>query len=153
MKEAGRKYEEYWDFVQAQLPMDFAFRKESMHDSFIDNAYYEGNNFIMEIDSSHGYTDICKITFKNAVIKAFEFHPNLSWQHTEVYLIDGRYDIQFLTQYGYRMYEENEIIADDILIEREHRDYKAIARELMKKAEKYKTMYKDGMPDELPEDN
>lgn len=145
VKEAMRNYEEYWENVKDKFPPNFIFKKDSMHDSYITNAYHDGKNFIMDIDSTCGFTDICKIIFKNADIRAFTLCPNLSWEYTEAYWVDGRYDIQFLTEYGYMQYEENEIVADDIIAEREYRDYRAIAQRIHKKAKKFKEMYDKGV--------
>lgn len=135
VRDARQKYREYWNSVRDQLPTEFTFAKESMHDSYIVKAYHCGDDFVMEIDSTNGFTDVSKLIFKNATVKDFVFHPNMWWEQTEIYLLDGMYSIQFLTQYGYMLYEENEIIAEDIIIEREFRDYKAMAREIQEKVD------------------
>ena len=107
------------DRAQAGLPQQFAFQYTTMHDCLIRRVHWAGQNLTMDFDIDGGLTDVFRLTFVEAQVKAFRFRPPMDWQFTELYFEEGWYDIQFLTQHSFTAYQENRILAKDVWMERD----------------------------------
>ncbi len=137
------EYGAYWDIVKSTFPENFFFKDITMHDCYINKTYWAGRDFIMEFDIENGFTDVYKLIFIRADVKDFAFNPPMDWQYTELYLKDGRYDIQFLTQHGYNTYQENRIVADDVQMERDPLYWKRRSERAKRSIEEVKRRYSE----------
>ena len=113
-KKAMEEYYIYYKQIKESLPA--GIQNLNMHDCEITDASFDGNDFVMNIDSDSGYVEISKLVLRNAkIIQHIENLVGATWLYNEVYLVDGQYELHilFLTK-NWESLGEITILIDDV---------------------------------------
>lgn len=111
---AMKNYDAYYKQIKESLPE--GIQNLHMHDCEITDASFDGNDFVMDIDSDGGYVEISKLVLKNAqIIQHSEKLVGAIWLYDEVYQVDGRYELHMLLLSENReSLEEMTILIDNV---------------------------------------
>ncbi len=91
----------YWkNYKRTFRRYEPAFAEQfNFHDCRIISSRQEGNDFIIKLDNSGGFTSIKKIIFKDCIIlKQDSILKNVWWLYDEIYKTDNGYEIHALLQ-------------------------------------------------------
>lgn len=92
--------EEYDQNLEKEFPdQKPAFATEPFHDSNIIEAKMVGEDYIIILDNKDSFTDVDKITLKQAeIIKMEKNIPNGCWLYEEIYKHQNQYEIHILIE-------------------------------------------------------
>ena len=113
-KKAMEDYCVYYKQIIESLPA--GIQNLNMHDCEITNVSFNGNDFVMNIDSDGGYVEISKLVLKNAKItQHIENLVGATWLYDEVYQVDGKYELHILLlTENWESLEEMIILIDNV---------------------------------------
>lgn len=109
------EYNKHWYSIADKVP---AHIKENynFHDCAILKMTKDGNNIVFELDNSGGFTNINKITYKDAVILENNFVGGCYWIYDEMYLCDKGYEFHIAVD-GENGYDYITLQANDVIFE------------------------------------
>ena len=108
-------YNKHWYSIADKVP---AHIKENynFHDCAILKMTKCGNDIVFELDNSGGFTNINKITYKDAVILENNFVGGCYWIYDEMYLCDKGYECHIAVD-GENGYDYITLQASDVIFE------------------------------------
>ena len=109
------EYNKHWYSIADKVP---AHIKENynFHDCAILKMTKCGNDIVFELDNSGGFTNINKITYKDAVILENNFVGGCYWIYDEMYLCDKGYEFHIAVD-GENGYDYITLQASDVIFE------------------------------------
>ena len=109
------EYNKHWYTIADKVP---AHIKENynFHDCAILKMTKCGNDIVFELDNSGGFTNINKITYKDAVILENNFVGGCYWIYDEMYLCDKGYECHIAVD-GENGYDYITLQASDVIFE------------------------------------
>ena len=109
------EYNKHWYSIADKVP---AHIKENynFHDCAILKMTKCGNDIVFELDNSGGFTNINKITYKDAVILENNFVGGCYWIYDEMYLCDKGYECHIAVD-GENGYDYITLQASDVIFE------------------------------------
>lgn len=109
------EYNKHWYTIADKVP---AHIKENynFHDCAILKMTKCGNDIVFELDNSGGFTNINKITYKDAVILENNFVGGCYWIYDEMYLCDKGYEFHIAVD-GENGYDYITLQANDVILE------------------------------------
>ena len=109
------EYNKHWYSIADKVP---AHIKENynFHDCAILKMTKCGNDIVFELDNSGGFTNINKITYKDAVILENNFVEGCYWIYDEMYLCDKGYECHIAVD-GENGYDYITLQASDVIFE------------------------------------
>ena len=109
------EYNKHWYSIADKVP---AHIKENynFHDCAILKMTKCGNDIVFELDNSGGFTNINKITYKDAVILENNFVGGCYWIYDEMYLCDKGYERHIAVD-GENGYDYITLQASDVIFE------------------------------------
>jgi hypothetical protein len=108
-----REFREYDKRISSRLPEKIR-KNYGFHDCRVTGFSQQGTDAVMELDHRGGFTNVCKVIYRNAVLLEQEDIVGTCWIYDEIYILEETYEFHAVLQDGIDEYKYFTLRAADI---------------------------------------